>query len=649
MSTEWTESRRASLVALCDCTFPSLEQSPDEHGFWARKASDFGIDLALMNVIDTAMPEPARVGLVGLIDALGAHGIASLPQEGREALVTAVAASSPEAGAGVVALQRIILALAYALPDAQGQNPNWAAIGYPGPRRAAQPAEKRIRPLVIDRDDEVLTADVCVVGSGAGGGVIAGELTRRGLDVIVLEAGGYYTPSDFNQLELWANQNLYWRGGYQPTADNTVQIAAGSTLGGGTTVNWQNCVRTPSWVREEWAHDFGIEQLDGPDFDKHLDGVLERLHVNDRCSDLNEPHLRLQEGTQKLGYAFKRTFRNVDPAKYDPEVAGYIGFGDVTGSRRGTLETYLEAAHRAGARILVRTRAQRILVSAGRASGVEAVTTGSDGKPRKLTVRARVVVAACGALETPALLLRSGIGGPATGKNLHLHPVVSLSGMYDGPQRAWWGPPQSALCDEFTRLEGNHGFLIECTHHSTAVPATAFTWSSGQQHKQLMSEVSRYAIFLAIIRDHGAGQIVLDPAGEAVPYYPIHDPRDIAIYQRAVREMALIHQAAGASRMIGLARGAMQVWNRGDDLDTFLADTAGRQGEWPNAQMFSAHQMGSARMGRDPQTSVATPTGELHDTKGVFIGDTSAFPTALGVNPMITCMALASRTAGFIE
>lgn len=648
MPTEWTEARRASLTAFCDCTFPSLNESTDPHGFWARKASDFGIDLALADVLDQALPEPIRAGLVSLIDAFAGAGIVGLPPAAREGLLQAVAQSSPEAAAGVTALQRIALALAYALPDALGRNPNWPALGYPGPLRAAPASEKRIRPHVVERDGEVLSADVCIVGSGAGGGVIAGELTRLGLNVVVLEAGGYYNEADFNQLELWANQNLYWRGGYNPTADNTVQVIAGATLGGGTTINWQNCVRTPQWVREQWAREFGLEGLDGSDFDRHLDGVFERAHVNDRCSDLNGPHQRLQEGAHKLGYGFKRCLRNVDPSKYDPELAGFLGFGDITGSRVGTLVTYLEDAFRGGARILVRTRAQRILTEAGRATGVSAVALGSDGKPRNLTVRAAKVVVACGALETPALLLRSGIGGPAAGQYLRLHPVVSLSGLYAENQRAWWGPPQAALCDEFVRAEGDHGVLIECAHHSMAVPASAFPWLSGRQHKELMSELGRYAMFIGIVRDHGHGRVEVDPSGESVPYYPVQDATDIRLFQKALREMALLHEAAGAERIVGLARGTLQVWKRGDSLETFLTDTAGAPGEWTYQQLFSAHQMGSARMGRDPSTSVANPSGELHDTAGVFIGDTSAFPTALGVNPMITCMALASRTAGFI-
>ena len=648
MATDWTDSRRASLRALCDCFFPSLPQADDPHGFWARKASDFGIDAAAAQTLDTALAEPVRVGLVALLDAFGQMGIASVPAEVAEQMVRGVAASSTEAGLGVLGLQQLVLGLCYALPDQAGKNPNWPAVSYPGPVRAATPGEKRIKPLEVDVDELTLSADVCIVGSGAGGGVIAGELSKRGLAVVVLEAGGYYSESDFNQLELWAFQNLYWRGGFNPTADSTVTLISGATLGGGTTINWQNCVRTPSWVRELWEREYGLEGLAGEAFEQQLNGVLERIGANDRCSDLNGPHQRLEEAARALGYTFRRCMLNVDPNKYDRDVAGFNGFGDLTGARLGTLNTYLDDAYQRGARVLVRTRAQRILTSQGRATGVAAVSLGSDGKSRNVIVRAKHVVSACGALETPALLKRSGIGGPAVGDHLHLHPTVAISGRYAENQQAWWGPAQAALSDQLLRLRDDHGVLIECSHHSVLIAASSLPWESGRAHKELMSDMARYASFIGIVRDRGHGRIEVDENGESVPYYPVQDSLDIEHLKRALRELTLLHRAAGANRIIAVVQGVLHSWYPGDDIEAFIAKLSGTPGTWPALPLFSAHQMSSARMGRDPNTCVAKPTGELHDVKGVWIGDTSAFPTALGVNPMVTCMALASRTAGFI-
>ena len=151
-------------------------------------------------------------------------------------------------------------------------------------------------PLATITPNGDVDCDVVVVGSGAGGGLIAGVLAEAGHDVVVLEAGGSHNEADFAGLELPAFQQMFWRGGPTPTADFNVNLLAASTLGGGPTVNWSNCLRTPDWVREQWARESGLEGVDGADFDRHLDAVWRRLGVNDRCSDLNGPHERMRDG-----------------------------------------------------------------------------------------------------------------------------------------------------------------------------------------------------------------------------------------------------------------------------------------------------------------------------------------------------------------
>ncbi|HKP56044.1 MAG TPA: GMC family oxidoreductase [Polyangiales bacterium] len=647
-SSPWNETRRDCLRSLCDTLFPALNVESDPHGLWRRAASDQGVHLALLDVLENHVPPVQRAGTLQLLDALSAMGFTGAQQDAREKMLMAVYNGSPQTRIGVGGLMRMILALCYCMPDLQGRNANWPAISYPGPLRAASPTDKPIRPLSIEDDEVLLDADVCVVGSGAGGGVIAGELARRGKNVVVLEAGGYYNESDFNHLELWSHRNLYWRGGYNPTVDDTVRVIAGSALGGGTLVNWENCLRPPEWVRAEWEREHGLDGLSSPEFTAHIDGVWQRLQVNDACSDLNGPHLRFEAGARRLGYNFVRTFRNVDPRKYDADTAGYHGYGDLTGSRQSTLNTYLQDAYALGARILVRTRAERITHSAGRATGVEAVVLRADGRRAKLTVRAPTVVAACGALETPALLLRSGIGGPAAGQYLRLHPCIGVTARYAEDQAAWWGPPQAAVCDQFARLESDYGFLIEGTHHSLATLAAAQPWRSGREHKQRMSESNRLATLIAIIRDRGHGRVTLGPDGNGMFTYPVDDALDQAHLLRGSYELARIHEAAGADEIRAAGRIEALEWQRGKDLEVWLRELQVAP-KVPNAQsLFSAHQMGSARMGRDPNTSCANPDGELHDTHGVWIGDTSAFPTAPGVNPMISCMSLASRTASRI-
>jgi choline dehydrogenase-like flavoprotein len=645
-----SEIQRDTLTRLCDTFAPSIRREDDPTGFWARTASDMGVPDAIEQAL-AQLPEEQVDGLRALLDEFAHEGFNDADQAAREQMVHAFGDSDPDTLAGVSAFKALTLMLFYALPDSEtGRNPNWEVLGYPGPASAppsAAEAPKTIALTVPGDDTLTLEADVAVVGSGAGGGVIAGTLASTGKRVAVLEMGGYYNEADFNQLELWAYENLYHGGALHPTHDGQIVIMAGQNLGGGTTVNWTNCLRTRTWVREEWAREHGLEGLDGPEFDRHLDAVLERISANDRCSDWNGPHLRLKEGCENTGIDFATIVRNTDEANYAADTAGFLGFGDQSGSKQGTLKTYLQDAADAGAQFVVNCRAERVLTEDGRAAGVEGTYTDAEGRRARVVVRAPQVVLAGGSLETPAILQRSGIGGPAVGEHLRLHPGTAVIGVYDEPQKGWWGAPQTGLSHEFERIDGDYGFLIECGHASTGSTASAVPWESGQRHKELMSQGRFASAFVFLIRDRGAGRVTIDADGNAIHTYPFDDAADQRVFRRGFAELAKLHEAAGAHEVYTLHR-RLHRWRRGEDLDGFVERVQAASLSPYEHATFSAHQMGSARMGADPQTSVAGPYGELHDVKGVWVGDASAFPSATGTNPMATVMALAHRTAGAI-
>lgn len=640
-----SDSQQAVLTAVCDTVVPSLPRDRDPEGLWARKASDIGVDAGAALLI-SEIPDPElRGGLLMLIDALGGQGITRAPsQESREQILRNTALADPRAAAGVAALIGMTLFLHYGAPDPQtGQNPNWKAFRYPGPISTPPQLEKPLKIHEPSGAEETLEADVCIVGSGSGGSVIAAVLASRGLDVVVLEAAGYYNESDFTQLELPAYQQMFWRGGPTPTADGNVSLVAGTTLGGGTTINWTNCLRTRPWVRQEWAEQ-GLGDVGESAYDRHLDTVLERISANDRCSDLNGTQQRLREGTEALGWSFETIVRNTDEGAYSPETAAYLGFGDQSGSKQSADRTWLADAQKHGARFLTFTRATRILTERGRASGVEAVWQSPDGRNAQVTVKAPRVVMACGSLESPALLLRSDIGGPAVGHNLRLHPSSVVGGAYGTDQEAWWGAPQAGLCDEFADTGEGFGFLIETAQYAPGLIGSATPWISAADHKQRMEEFRFTANFISLTRDRGSGQVMVDANGEAMPLYSVTDPLDLENLKKGIEVQIRLHEAAGAHQIGPLAEGA-PTWRRGDDLEAFIAGVKRIPFRAGGYKLFSAHQLGSCRMGDDPQTSVAGPWGELHDTKGVWIGDGSAFPTSSGTNPMVSIMALAHRTA----
>jgi choline dehydrogenase-like flavoprotein len=642
---ELTDTHRQVLTAACDTIVPTIARVPDPDGFLARKASDLWVPQVIEYVLG-GMPDDHRANLLALLDTLAGHVFPECSPRSREQILREISLTQPDAAGTIDALRGLTLLLFYGLPDERGQNPNWRTLGYPGPMPRARVHEKPLVPHVPD-GDTVLEADVCVVGSGAGGSVMASVLSEQGLTVVVLEAGGYFDEPDFNQLEIAAYQNLYWRGGPTPTADMNVSLLAGACLGGGTVVNWTNSLRPTQHVREQWEHEHGLDGLAGADFEHHLDAVWERLSVNDRCSELNRPQLAMKAGAENLGWGFKLVQRNADERRYSFQTAGHMGFGDHTGSKQSTVKTYLQDAYDRGAVFVTRCWAERILLERDHARGVDATWSDPDsGRAGRLTVHAPHVVVACGALESPALLLRSGIGVPAVGEYLHLHPSTAIVGFYDHDVEAWKGAPQAGLVDEHQSIEQGYGFLIETPQYTTALAASALPYADGHSHKRLMSAFRQAAPFIAVLRDRGHGRVTIDRAGGPVARYSMTDTLDICNARRAIAAQTRLHAAAGARKIVVAAdQHDAPAWRRGQDLEGFIARAQRiplQAGGW---KLFSAHQMGTCRMGSDPRTSVANPWGQVHHVPGLWIGDASAFPTATGTNPMITIMALAHRNA----
>ena len=645
MTLQLTDSQRMVLRALADTVVPSLRRDEDATGFWASSGSDLGADAGVVQAL-AQLPQEQLAGLLGLLDGLHALGFSTGSQRSREQLLRNVALMGAAPAAGMNALTSLTLAIAYCAPDPKtGLNPMWQAWGYGGPP-TCPPCGAEPLPTVVPEDGEAsLHADVCVVGSGAGGAVIAGVLATAGLDVVVLEAGGNRSETDFNGLELPAFRDMFWRGGATPTADFNVSLLAAATLGGGPTVNWSNCLRTPTWVREHWAGEFGLHDVAGPDFDRHLDAVCARLGVNDRCSDLNGPHQRMRDGAAALGWSFTTLSRNADPAVYSPDSAGHIGFGDRSGAKLDVRRTYLCDAVEAGARVMANCTAERVLVEGGRAAGVQAAYVHPQtGATSSVTVHAPRVVVACGSLESPPLLLRSGIGGPAVGRYLRLHPVVPFLGLYPDKQTPWWGAPMTAMVDEFANIEDGYGFLIQNAFWMLSVIAAGMARASGAEHKQTMARLEHAAFFAGIPRDRGHGSVTIDERGNGVVRYALTDEVDVRVAHTSLEKQIRLHAAAGADEIVPFTPVPAR-WRRGEDLEKFIAAMQHQPLRAGGHRIFSAHQMSSCHMGSDPATSVANPWGELHDTPGVYVGDASAMPTASGVNPMISAMALAHRTA----
>jgi len=618
-------SRSATLAALADALVPAVDRDGD--AFFALSASDLGL-AELLDGVATPRYEP-------LLAELESRRFADLDLDARTAALHEVAAG------GLRQLLRELkgatLGAFYAAPDADGRNPAWPAVGYPGPSSpppTPEQAPKTIPVLQPAGTRQTLRADVCVVGSGAGGGVIAAELQQAGLDVVVLERGGYRNEADFRQLEAVGAQELYLRGGLFFSASGSVGLLAGATLGGGTVINSLVCLRPPANVRAAWAR-AGLEGLDGPEFDAHLDTVSQRLNVNTEHTRPNRTNRMMVEALDSRGLPHELVPRNAADDD-NPRYCGYCNAGCQHGSKQSTLRTYLQDAADAGARFIVDCAVERVLVRDGRAAGVVARVGGTE-----VTVEAATVVAAAGGIESPALLLRSGIGGPAAGRYLRLHPTYFVSGVYDEAVNAWAGQFQAVVSFAFANAVEGSGFLVESVALSLPFWAGCSPFTDGVAHKEHMLRMRHVAPWHAITHDHGSGKVTLGADGEAIVHWEPDDPVDRAVASRAHEELARLHHARGAREIFTFHWDEMR-WRDGDDFDAFLE----RLRAAPNDRTaYSAHQMGSCRLGVDPATSVANGRGQLHDVPGVWIGDASALPTAPGVNPMLTIMALARRTA----
>jgi choline dehydrogenase-like flavoprotein len=643
MAIEFNTLQRKTLTAIVDTFVAAVPREDDPGGFYAAKGSDVGADVATEQYLVTHLPEEQLAGLLQLIDTAGLVGLKNQPQAVREAIIANLAGISPETAGAIDALYRLSVLFAYSLPGPESGNPLWAGMGYPGMVQAPPQTPKTLD-VITPSGDTTLDTDVVVVGSGSGGGVAAAVLADAGKRVIILEAGGYFNESDFVQLEPLAYRNLFLRGGFFPSADGMVSIAAGSTVGGGSTVNWSNSLLTPATVRASWAKD-GLTDVDTPAFDEHLQAVFDRINCNDKVATQNGPHKRLAEGAAKLGYSYRVAMLNIDPDRYDPNVIGWSGMGDQTGAKQGTMRTYLQDASDAGAKLLPNTRADRILTENSKAVGVEATYIDPQTQAScRVVIRAPSVVAAAGSLETPALLLRSGIGGPAVGAELRLHPASLVSGIYDEPQDPWYGPAMAGIMNEFAEVNDCFGYIVECVQHLPGLFTTVVPWLSGEQHKELTRKYRHRADWVFIVKDRGAGTVTVDENGQSVHRYPFTDELDRRHFREAAVTSIRMQEAAGAQQIF-LAGQPFPPWNRGEDLEAFI-DKVNQVPIGPGGTpVFSAHQMCSAKLGGDPQTSVAKPNGELHDTTGVWIADASGMPCCSGVNPMVSTMALARRTA----
>lgn len=660
-----SQNELRTLEAVCEALIPAVsppagESDPD--GYYARSASDLNVAALIAEAL---APHSAQVhgdfkqllGLMGspafgLMLAGRPQGFAQLPLRARETVLRRMS-TSPVAmlRQGFQALKRLAGFVYFGAPIADGSNPNWPTLGFtpPPPPPSPEAAPKTIRTLDVT-DDLTLTADVVVVGSGAGGGVVAGELAAAGKDVVVLEKGGYFGESDFTGYEAEMMPELFLRRGLLTNHDLSMLVLAGSSLGGGTVINWSASLRTPPDVLDEWEREYGLTGATSSEYLQGFEAVERRIGVNSDDSAPNRNNATLQRACEALGYEWGTIPRNASDCR---QRCGYCNFGCPYGRKQSTMRTYLQDASDRGARILVRAQAERVLVDHGQVSGVEGSALDSaTGQRRKVVVRAPRVVVSAGSVESPALLLRSGLTNPNIGKHLRLHPVAAVAGYYPEPIETWTGSPMTIYTERFARLQGGYGFRLEAMPAHAGLLGLAAPWEGGQAYKQLMARIAHQAVYIVLTRDTGEGSVTLDKSGEPViHYWPNETDRRHLL--RGMQEMTRLVFAGGGTgvshnftpRLALEAEGSKPGAVSEARLNRFLREIEARGIARNRVLLGTAHQMGSCRLGGSAKTAVADPNGQVYGVRGLYIADASGFPTASGVNPMLSTMALAYHVA----
>lgn len=524
--------------------------------------------------------------------------------------------------------------------------------------------KKIITPNDISSDIEI-EADVCIIGSGAGGAVMAAELSRAGKEVVILERGGYYTATDFIQLEGSLFPILYqpitslpwpltFNFSCKPFTNQQMQIIVvqGNCVGGSTVVYEAVCYRPPGWILEdEWK----IKGINEKSLAPYIDQVFERLSVKRvKPNQVNENNLVLERGGDALKYKGERLERN----SKDCKECGFCQVGCHYDRKQSMLITYVkDALESATTKIYTNCRVDKVIVKKDKKSkrqkayavkGVFLRPLTGNTRSYKINVKAGLIIVSAGAINSSKLLLNSRVSNKnkQVGKRLSLHVSVNVFGMFDQVINLFRGIPFSYGISQFSTAQGSgtDGYVIEgISFHpmSFAMQMPYLGWN----HREIMKDYKKIASSTVILHDKPNGEVRVNWRGNSVLKYDLSndDKRKLA---NGVKKCGEIHFEAGAKKVFTnhikkkefLSKKGLESFGIKDFTDDSYIIT-------------TAHPQGGNAMGNNDDTnnSVVNSYCESHEVDGLFVCDASVFPTSVGLNPSITIMALAKRAANYIK
>jgi len=485
------------------------------------------------------------------------------------------------------------------------------------------------------------SADVVVIGSGAGGAVAAYELARDGRSVVVLEEGGYYAPEEYgamtpsNTLRRLAREaGLSAAVGLGDTP--LITTLAGKCVGGSSVLTGGVCFRIPDEVLHEWSKDLGLARMTPERLDPFFARVEERVHVETVPEHMRSRSTELfVEGARSMGVPMKSLRRNTHGCRG----AARCNFGCPHQAKMSVDISYLPAALDLGARLFADALVERLDIAGGRVTGVRGRFLDQEtGEPRvPFTIRARVVVVACGSLHTPVLLRRSGLDAADIGRHLTLHQAYRVSAIFDEHVGGWDGALQSVYCDHFLK----DGITLVGVYSAANVLAAGFP-GVGKAHRRLAEELPHLAVFGGMVHDEGGGTVRRWLSREPLITYRM-SARDRGRLFRGMQLLGQMAFAAGAREVMLPLFGATTFKSKAE-LD-FLTE---RPPPANRVECMAFHPLGSARMSADPRRGVVKPTGETWAVDNLYVIDGSVLPTSIGVNSQLPIMGVATMLASGI-
>lgn len=524
-----------------------------------------------------------------------------------------------------------------------------SGTNIPDPIRAGLQRGWRVLGGTHGRLPAQITCDVAIVGSGAGAGITAELLTQAGLQVVLVEEGPLKSSSDFRQLESEAYPSLYQESAGRKTADKAINILQGRCVGGSTTVNWTSSFRTPAATLQHWQQHFGLVDYGEATMAPWFAQAEQRLHIAPWLTAANRNNEVLRAGAARLGIAASGIERNVKGCWN----LGSCGMGCPTNAKQSMLVTTIPAALDRGATLLVQTRAQAFVVGHGSVQSLVCTPVSDNGTPTAGAVSTRIVarhfVVAGGAINSPALLMRSGVPDPhrLLGKRTFLHPVVISSATFADRIEAWDGAPQTLYTDHFLHthpIDGPMGYKLEAPPMHPVIVSTTLT-GHGQAQADLLRQFPHTQGLLALLRDgfhpeSPGGSVQLRDDGSPVLDYPLNDyVMDGA--RRALLSMAEIQFAAGARQVMPAHQLARQYtdWTQAREAIQALPMKP------LLTRVVSAHVMGGCAMAGTERQGVVGHDGVHWQLANLSVHDGSLFPTSIGANPQLSVYGVANRLA----